>query len=164
VVQEERVLDKPLGKDELSGLDAAEILAVCGSFNLRKASRVLTQMFDEALQPTGLRSTQLTILLVLARYGETAMSRLSRELVLSPSTLSRNLRPLERQGLIRIAGSAARGKQVMLTDEGRDAIIRSAPYWQEVQGRFTQQVGTDSWRDMTGRLNDLVVAVRGGGE
>lgn len=157
-------MGEPIRTDELSGLDAAEILSVCGSFNMRKASRVLTQLFDEALQPTGLRSTQLTILLVLARYGETAMSRLSRELLLSPSTLSRNLRPLERQGLIRIAGNASRGKQVILTPSGRDTIIQAAPYWQEVQGRFMRQVGTDSWRDMTRRLNDLVQAVRGGSE
>lgn len=147
--------------EAVEDIDIDEVLAVCGSFNLRKASRALTQMFDEALQPTGLRSTQLVILLALARDGDVPMTRLSRELVLSPSTLSRNLRPLEREGLIRIPSSTHRGKLVALTQDGRDAILRAAPYWQEVQERFVHQVGRDSWRDMTGRLNRLVEAVRG---
>ncbi|MFP4004717.1 MAG: MarR family winged helix-turn-helix transcriptional regulator [Alphaproteobacteria bacterium] len=147
--------------DTEDGVDAGEVLAICGSFNLRKASRALTQMFDEALQPTGLRSTQLVILLVLARDGETGMSGLSRELVLSPSTLSRNLRPLEREGLLRIGGNGQRGKRVRLTPAGREAIRRAVPYWQEVQERFTRQVGADSWREMTARLDELVMAVRG---
>lgn len=148
--------------DPKEGVNAAEVLAICGSFNLRKASRVLTQMFDEALQPTGLRSTQLVILLVLARDGEVGMASLSRELVLSPSTLSRNLRPLLREGLLRIVGgSNGRGKQVSLTPEGHEAVQRAAPYWQAVQERFIRQIGSQPWQEMAGRLNDLVDAVRG---
>ncbi len=148
-------------RDRNENVDAGKVLAICGSFNLRKASRVLTQMFDEALQPTGLRSTQLVILLVLARDGEIGMSGLSRELVLSPSTLSRNLRPLEREGLLRITGNAGRGKRVCLTSEGRKRVLEAAPYWQAAQERFVRQVGAASWSDMTCRLNQLVDAMRG---
>jgi hypothetical protein len=78
-----------------------EVLRTCGSFNLRKATRVITQLYDDILQPTGLRSTQVVLLVALAAEGEMSMSYMARELIMSPSTLSRTFLPLEREGLNR---------------------------------------------------------------
>jgi DNA-binding MarR family transcriptional regulator len=93
----------------------AEVLRTCGSFNLRKATRVVTQLYDDILQPTGLRSTQVVLLVVLAVEGEMSMSYMARELIMAPSTLSRTLIPLERDGLIDITSNGKRGKLVRLT-------------------------------------------------
>jgi hypothetical protein len=78
----------------------AQAAAVCACFNFRKASRAVTQHFDEQLQPTGLRSTQLVILLAVAVYESSGMAELARALVMDRSTLTRNLRPLINQGLL----------------------------------------------------------------
>ena len=86
-------------------------LDVCGSFNLRKATRAVTQLYDDILQPSGLRSTQVVILLNLGIQEEMSVSRLARELHLSPSTLTRNLQPLERDGLIKKSKRGKRGNE-----------------------------------------------------
>ena len=137
------------------------VLNVCGSFNLRKAARSVTQLYDDYLQPTGLRSTQVVVLVTLAKEQDISMGRLARELMLSPSTLSRNLRPLERDGLIAIDDSGKRGKSVNLTTAGQQALGAAVPYWQRAQAKFTELVGCDSWQDLSARLAQTVSALRG---
>src|SRR5947207_15934276 len=78
----------------------AEIEATCACSNVRKAARAVTQLFDELLQPTGLRSTQFTLLVAVALLGEAPVMQLSRALVMDRTTLARNLKPPETQGLL----------------------------------------------------------------
>ena len=138
-----------------------EVLRVCGSFNLRKAARSVTQLYDDYLQPTGLCSTQIVVLITLARENELSMGRLARELMLSPSTLSRNLKPLERDGLIAVTDNNKRGKTVRLTGAGSQALLDAVPYWQRAQSKFTELVGSDSWQELSVRLAQTVSALRG---
>ena len=81
----------------------AEILGTCACQQLRKATRVVTQRYDEALRPIGLRSTQLPILVTLAAHGPLFMTDLAESLVLDRTTLIRTLRPLQRRGLIEVS-------------------------------------------------------------
>jgi DNA-binding MarR family transcriptional regulator len=138
----------------------AEVLRTCGSFNLRKATRVVTQLYDDILQPTGLRSTQVVLLVALAAEGEMSMSYMARELIMSPSTLSRTLIPLERDGLIDITSSGKRGKLVRLTAAGESALINAVPYWQKAQEKFLEQVGATPWTELNERLADIIAATR----
>ena len=137
-----------------------DVLRTCGSFNLRKATRVVTQLYDDILQPTGLRSTQVVLLVALAAEGEMSMSYMARELIMSPSTLSRTLIPLERDGLIDITSSAKRGKLIRLTAAGESALINAVPYWQKAQEKFLEQVGVAAWTELNERLADLIAATR----
>ncbi len=137
-----------------------EVLRECGSFNLRKASRVVTRLYDDILQPTGLRSTQVVVLVTLAVEQELSMVGLARQLVLSPSTLSRNIRPLERDGLIATRDAGKRGKSVRLTARGRKALLKALPYWQKAQERFTGLVGVTAWAELSGHLAATVAATR----
>lgn len=137
-----------------------EVLRQCASFNLRKASRVVSQLYDDVLQPTGLRSTQVALLLTLAVEGEPTMARLARQLLLSPSTLSRNLRPLERDGLVEVRHTGKRGKSVALTAEGRKALLEAFPYWREAQARFTGLVGAGTWSKLSRELAKTTTAAR----
>ncbi|MFQ5937056.1 MAG: MarR family winged helix-turn-helix transcriptional regulator [Acidiferrobacterales bacterium] len=137
-----------------------EVLRECGSFNLRKASRVVTQLYDDILQPTGLRSTQVVVLVTLAVEQELSMVGLARQLVLSPSTLSRNIRPLERDGLIEIRDAGKRGKLIRLTARGRKALLKALPYWQKAQERFTGLVGVTAWAKLSKHLAATVTATR----
>lgn len=139
-----------------------EVLRVCGSFNLRKAARAVTQLYDDFLQPTGLRSTQVVVLVILAKEEEISMSRLARELMLSPSTLSRNLRPLERDGVLEIIDSGKRGKAVKLTVAGRQKLLDTVPYWLKAQEKFTTLVGGQAWGDLSEKLSTTVAALRSG--
>lgn len=137
-----------------------QVLRECGSFNLRKASRVVTQLYDDILQPTGLRSTQVVVLVMLAVEQELSMAGLARQLLLSPSTLSRNIRPLERDGLIETRDAGKRGKSVTLTARGRKALLKALPYWQKAQARFTGLVGETAWAKLSEQLTKTVTATR----
>src|SRR5438552_6327728 len=81
----------------------AEAARTCACFNFRKASRSVTQLFDQILAPTGLRSTQLVILVTGQLLGPSSIARLARELVMDRSTLTRNLKPLLAMGLLQLS-------------------------------------------------------------
>src|SRR5947209_7151029 len=73
----------------------AEIEATCACSNVRKAARAVTQLFDEVLQPSGLRSTQFTLLVAVALMDEAPVTELAGALVMDRTTFTRNLKPLE---------------------------------------------------------------------
>ncbi len=131
--------------------------ADCACFNLRKASRAITHLYDEVLRSTGLRTTQFTILRVLHSRGEMPITQLAWELVMDRTTLTRNLRPLVRQGLITItSGSDRRTREVKLTDQGRDVVKQALPLWEKAQRRVVEGLGEERWHTM---LADLAAAV-----
>jgi DNA-binding MarR family transcriptional regulator len=118
----------------------AEVSA-CVCFNLRKAARAMTQLYDGVLRPSGLRVTQFSVLAVLARSGPLTQSRLARATVTDRTTLTRNLRLLEARGLIRIdQGADRREREVGLTEAGRKALAKAYPLWKEAQSRVARHV------------------------
>src|ERR1700677_2294055 len=94
--------------------------AACNCLALRQAARHVTQFYDQFLVPSGLRSTQYSILARLQRKGPMRISALPPELVMDRTTLGRNILPLERDGLIAIGRGKAdrRSKDVRLTAAG----------------------------------------------
>lgn len=114
----------------------------CTCSALRRATRAVTTAYDSALRPTGLRVTQFAILRLLERLGPTPVTRLAAEAALERTTMARNLDPLERRGLVRIAADAddARARVVVLTDAGHDAMAAAMPYWRDAQSRINAQV------------------------
>lgn len=135
-----------------------EAATTCACFNFRKASRAVTQLFDEALQPTGLRSTQLVILIAAAVFDVPSVSRLARELVMDRSTLTRNLRPLERRRLLTlVTGKDVRSRLVVLTPAGREALAKALPVWEDAQQRFQDQIGAKRWGHL---LESLTITVQ----
>ena len=78
----------------------------CNCLALRQAARHVTQFYDQYLVPTGLRTTQFSILAKLKRLGPMTINALARELVMDRTTLGRTMLPLERDGLIRIEDGA----------------------------------------------------------
>lgn len=121
----------------------AQVLEACACLNIRKASRIVTQMYDDVLQPTGLRSTQIVILLGIAAENEAcSITQLARELGLDPSTLNRNLQPLSRMRLVKSENAPdGRRKILSLTAKGRKTIETAAPLWKAAQERFTSLLG-----------------------
>jgi DNA-binding MarR family transcriptional regulator len=113
------------------------VAAVCPCFALRKASRAVTQLFDEALRPAGLHATQFTLLVALRLLDEVRVCDLADELVTDPTTLSRNLMVLRRRGLVTLtAAGDRRSRLVVLTDAGHAAVTRALPLWEATYRRL----------------------------
>lgn len=118
----------------------------CASASLRRAARAVTQLYDAALRPTGLRVTQFTLLQALERIGSRPQARLGELLALDPTTLSRTLRPLARAGWIRATpGRDRRVVRWSLTPAGRRRLARAWPAWERVQERLRSRLGPAHW-------------------
>ena len=119
--------------------------APCNCSALRRASRRLSQMYDAALAPSGLRSTQFSVLVELhhRRDEPPAIGELAEALVMDASTIGQNLRPLEREGLLMLQPSGAdrRRRCVALTKKGAARLAAALPLWEEAQGRFERKFG-----------------------
>jgi len=130
-----------------------EKLAECACFNLRKASRVITQLFDKAMKGNGVRGTQFSILAVLSAFETETITRLSDVLVMDRTTLTRNLKPMENAGLIKITqGSDLRSKEVSLTKKGRQTFEKTFPQWKNTQDLVIEKIGRKRFGYL---LNDL---------
>jgi len=131
--------------------------AGCACFNLRAAARAVTQLYDEHLRPTGLRSTQFSMLVLLRATGPLPMTQLAKEAVMDRTTLARNLEVLEREGLVRVQpGEDARVRQVELTRAGAAKLDYAFPAWRAAQRSIERAVGEQR---MSRLLSDLSTAV-----
>ena len=135
---------------------------VCG--RLRRAARALTQLYDDALAPSGLRVTQFSLLRTLARRGTLRMTDLATIAMLDRTALSRNLEPLAAQGFVRIAaGTDARTREISLTRAGEAALARALPHWRRAQAQVARQLGdqrNDTLIDLLADVEELHPAVQ----
>jgi DNA-binding MarR family transcriptional regulator len=140
----------------------AEAARACACYNLRKASRAVSKLYDDALQPIGLRSTQFVTILAIHLNEPVGLSPLAREMVTDRSTLTRNLNVLERGGLIRSKAAGRRIRLYSLTDKGRRVLAEGIPLWEKAQGAFVDQLGAKQWSSMLSSLEFAVRAARSG--
>jgi DNA-binding MarR family transcriptional regulator len=121
----------------------------CACANLRRATRRVTQLYDEALRPTGLRSTQFTLLQALQLAGEVSQNDLGELLAIDSTTLSRSLAPLAKRGWIGArAGADRRHRLWSLTESGEDKLRSSTTAWDQAQARLERQLGPQLWSDL----------------
>jgi DNA-binding MarR family transcriptional regulator len=116
----------------------------CNATALRKASRRLTQLYDSALEPSGLRSTQFAILAELNNWSESqpTLAELAAALVMERSALGHTLRPLERAGLVGLEpGEDRRQRYVVLTAKGKVKCKECTRLWENAQRRFEEVFG-----------------------
>jgi DNA-binding MarR family transcriptional regulator len=133
------------------------IAATCAGFNLRRASRAVTQHFDHALAPVGLRTTQFTLLGALALGGPCSINQLSSALVVDRTTLTRNLRLLRDAGLVETrAPESGREIRFVLSEVGRETLARAIPAWRAAQGGIEAAFGVARWPGMVAELDRLV--------
>jgi len=116
--------------------------AACACGRLRRASRALTQLYDDAMLPSGLRVTQFSLLRTLARSGRSRITDLAAATLIDRTALSRNLDPLVERGLVEIVpGADARTREVALTRAGSSAIRAALPHWRRAQAEVAQALG-----------------------
>jgi DNA-binding MarR family transcriptional regulator len=148
-------------KRGLSMEKSKEMGRSCACFNLRKAARAITQLYDEYLRPTGLRATQLTLLIAARGVGPVAISKLAKGAVLDRTTLTRNLKVLEKKGLIRTeTGLDRRTREVTLTDLGHKALIKAMPPWVKAQAHVKEGLGEGAMNRFLKYLSDIVSLAR----
>jgi DNA-binding MarR family transcriptional regulator len=129
--------------------------ANCTCFNLRKAARAVTQVYDEALRPSGLKATQLSLLYVVDHLGPSGITELARTLVMDRTTLTRNLKPLMEQRLLEIVeGADRRRRPIALTPRGRNKLAEALPLWQEVQACVAHDLGRGRWANLLRGLDE----------
>ncbi|MEA1831169.1 MarR family transcriptional regulator [Methylobacterium durans] len=137
-------------------MDEKLTLTPCHCLAVRQAARQVTQLYDRHLAPTGLRATQFALLSVLDRLGSLAVHELAAHLVMDRTATGRALRPLERDGLVRIGpGRDARTRALSLTPAGHDRLEGARPLWQQAQFAFQAEYGeaeADALRRALGRV------------
>ena len=129
---------------------------LCVCFQLRRASRAITQLFDAALQPSGIRSTQFTLLIAIAKRQPINISALGDLVAIDATTLSRSLRKVERMGLIKVvSGADRRERQVTLSAKGWRTLRVSVPYWRKVQEDVVSRLVGPGWREIQMQLEKI---------
>ena len=128
----------------------------CACGRLRRASRALTQFYDDAMADSGLRVTQYSLMRTLARQGTVRISDLARAHLLDRTAMSRTLDPLVAQGYVRIApGRDARTREVTLTREGAAALDAAADEWKRAQAAVARRLGRERLDALIATLADL---------
>lgn len=135
----------------------------CLCFTLRRTARVVTQRYDAALRPFGVRATQLPILTAAARSHPVPLAQLADALGMERTTLLRNVRPLVRQRLIAI-GREKQGRRDLLraTAAGRALLLRLYPSWRAVQDSLLAGLKDPALRQTLAELGQSIRAERGG--
>lgn len=152
----------------LTPADEAKLLEIaqnCVCFNLRRGARAVTQYFDALFQAYGLRATQFTLLgaLAIAARQELALSitQLADLMVMDRSTLTRNLQPLERAGLVKVElGSDRRTRVALLTDAGRTRLAQVIEQWERGQSHFISQLGPANLNELLQQIAKVVDAAQ----
>jgi DNA-binding MarR family transcriptional regulator len=132
----------------------------CNCFVVRSAARHVTQLYDQFLAPVGLHVTQFSILAKLKRRGPLTINALAKDMVMDRTTLSRNVLPLERDGLIKIEASAAdgRAKELHLTKAGDKRLQAGREAWAQAQARFENRFGAKRAADFRAMLHAVVAS------
>ncbi len=121
------------------------------------ATRAVTQLYDDALRPSGLRVTQYGVLAAIARQGESTVGGLANALAVDQTTLTRGIALLERGGMVERAPHAdSRVKSLRLTARGRAALEEARPMWAAAQDAVLREMGTAGWADAQRRLARLL--------
>jgi len=135
----------------------ADVVGPCTCFAIRRAARHVTQAYDKCLSPSGLRTTQFSLLSRLALTGPRSIQLLAREMGLDRTTLGRNLRPLERAGLVTIGVDAQdrRGRALEITAEGKARLREAQGLWAGAQARFLAVYGAERAQALHATLDGL---------
>ena len=130
--------------DALTNNDIDTIAETCIAVRVRLLNRVVTNLYDTALRPLGLKVSQLNILIVTAKLGLAQPSKVCELLQLDVSTLSRNVDRMKTSGWLEtVAGADARTQSFRLTDQGKRLIGKAVPAWKQAQIEASKLLGSE---------------------
>jgi DNA-binding MarR family transcriptional regulator len=134
-----------------------DVRDLCLCLHVQRAARAVARHYDELLRPVGLTNGQFSILMSLNRPQPPQLGSVAALLGLDRTTLTANLKPLDRRGLLKIAidPDDKRGRLLSLTAKGRAALIAAMPIWQEAQAQMARRMK----RAKMGELRDALLAL-----
>ena len=124
--------------EELSFATTVEVRDACLCLQVQRAARALARRFDTAFRPLGLTSGQFSLLMALNRPGQPGMGDVAEVLAMDRTTLTANLKPLQRRGWVEIEVGATdrRNRTLRLTDAGRATLAAALPLWRQTQAEL----------------------------
>jgi DNA-binding MarR family transcriptional regulator len=138
-----------------------DIGRTCACFKVRKAARAVTRIYEEALRPINLRSTQFSLLMAARILGPVTMVKLAQATVMDRTTLTRNLQILEKRGLVAIKpGEDQREREVTLTAAGMAVLAKAVPLWEEAQNRVRQGLGEERLQHLLSDLSEMIALAK----
>ncbi len=151
----------------MNHIDAARAMAAdCLCFRARRTARAITRLYDAALRPTGLQATQVTLMsaIALGPEGAQPMGMLARILALEISTLTRNLRALEKAELVEIGRSHKdrRVRVARLTEAGKARLATALPHWKQAHDRIVATLGEQTAENLRNALDAATEAMAEG--
>lgn len=125
-------------------IDDQTIAKNCFCYKTRAASRTITRLYDDALKPTGLKANQFSMLVAINIQAPISISNLAESLCMERTTLTRNLKPLEKEGLVTLSSGVGRTRYANLTHQGKETLDTARPLWQQAQENIqTSLAGQD---------------------
>jgi DNA-binding MarR family transcriptional regulator len=138
------------------GTAVRRMVETCACHRIRMAARAVTRAYDDALRPVGLRATQVSLLAATALEGAVSITSLAAAVGMDRSTLTRNLAPLEKEGLLSVGSEGwRRSRTLALTAKGRTRLQQAIPLWEGAQRRLRQELGPH-WDDVQSSLDHLI--------
>ena len=135
----------------------------CTAATLRRASRALSNAFDQTLAPAGIRSTQFSVLVAIHLAGRMSLTGLASRLGLDRTTLTRNLGPLRRERLVRETPAEDRRVRFLaLTPAGEQLVKRALPLWAFAQRSVIERMGPRRWGTFMRDLESVAASATGG--
>jgi DNA-binding MarR family transcriptional regulator len=134
-----------------------EVVERCACHKVRMAARAVTRLYDDTLRSSGLRATQLSVLVAVGIDEAMSITALAKFMGMDRSTLTRNLSPLEKEGLIRVGLEGwRRSRAVEMTKKGRSRLREALPLWEKAQQTLKRKLGDRKWDVIRGDLDDLI--------
>lgn len=130
-------------KDDLPHALTLEVRDTCLCLHVRRAARAVARFYDEALRPVDLTNGQFSLMMSLNRPNPPTMGQVSALLAMDRTTLTANLKPLERRGLVAITVDEEdrRSRRMSLTPAGRQTLAAAVPLWREAQAATGRVIG-----------------------
>jgi DNA-binding MarR family transcriptional regulator len=143
-------------RDDLPLELTLKVRDTCLCLHVQRAARAVARRFDEALRPVGLTNGQFSLLMSLNRPEPPTISSVSSLLAMDRTTLTANLKPLERRGLVKVTVDEAdrRSRRLLLTADGQDVLARAVPLWTAAQAENARLVSASE------NLDDLLAELR----
>jgi DNA-binding MarR family transcriptional regulator len=138
-------------------MDLTVVINECACLKVRTAARAVTRLYDDAFRPIGLRATQLSVLVAVASGDSVSIASLSRMLGMDRSTLTRNLRPLEKKGLVALGPEGHhRSRTLSLTSKGDQLVRKALPLWEKTQQKLREELKKPHWTNFHAELDHII--------
>jgi len=135
---------------------------ICVCANLRKKTRIVTQLYDKILEPTNLKVTQYAMLANIAKHKAISVSQLGIILSLDQTTITRNVNLLKKSGYVAITQDSQDGrtKIISLTAKGIEKLNEAAPIWKELQEKIIHDIGFEQYINFYDTLQKIQKIVK----